>query len=118
VNLSHPSAYTDLAYSQQLAADYEGELIHVPRHGWHAWDGTRWVLNPDVAMRAAKALAERRLQAARASYRDDYDDTAIKLAIGRCSAARIRASLKLAETDERLSVPWERLGAHPGPEDS
>ncbi|HMH48518.1 MAG TPA: hypothetical protein VK538_12495 [Solirubrobacteraceae bacterium] len=114
MNPRSPSSYTDLAYSQQLAADYEGELIFVPRHGWHAWDGELWMLNPDAAMRAAKSLAERRLQAALDTH--THYDTPVKLAIGRCSAARIRASLKLAETDERLTMSYAQLQAHPGPE--
>jgi putative DNA primase/helicase len=45
----------------QERQEAQGEAIHVPRVGWHAWNGTAWEKDPDelAARRLAHRLSER-----------------------------------------------------------
>ena len=99
--------FTDLHYSHLLCNAVAGRLIHVTGRGWLAWDRKRWREDQKQAERAAKQLATEILLSA--VKQNDGDAT--KKATGRCAESKIRASLKLAESDLRLSATPDLLDA-------
>jgi putative DNA primase/helicase len=102
LDVLRPQHYSDLAYSKQLAEENEGKLLHVLGRGWFSWNGCRWADGPEEAIRAAKVLAHDGVVAALALA---AEKKITNLAVGRCAESKIRACLKLAETDERLCLP-------------
>jgi putative DNA primase/helicase len=107
--IAGPSFFTDLSYSGELCKTAAGRLIHVHGRGWLGWDGKRWRENQKQAERASKKLAAEVLLAAIRSG----DDTSAKKAVGRCAEPKIRAALKLAESDLRMAIGADLLDADP-----
>jgi putative DNA primase/helicase len=105
---TQPEAFTDLGYAARFAEVNEGGLIHVEGRGWLAYDGGCWRPDHKQAVRHGKALAEATVIDMLATL----DTKAIGRAVKRCSESAIRAALKLAESDERVSVDASRLDAH------
>jgi D5 N terminal like len=87
----------------------KGRLIHVTGRGWLAWDVARWREDQKAAERASKKLAADVIL--QALEREDKEMH--KKALGRSAESKIRATLKLAESDVRLSVEPARLDADP-----
>lgn len=105
---------TDLGNAERLVAEHGRDLRFVPGLGWFAWDGRRWKRDNDgAAIRRAK-------QSVRTLYRKageleslDERKKVTAWAIASESEARLRASVKLAETERAVIVEPRELDADP-----
>ena len=105
---------TDLGNAEQLVADHGHDLRFAPGIGWFAWDGRRWKLDADgEPIRRAKKTV--RAMYARAAEVDDSSDRKklIAWATTSESEARLRAAVKLAETEREIIVSPDELDADP-----
>jgi putative DNA primase/helicase len=106
---------SDLGNGLRLVARHGGDLRYVPQWGkWLAWDGTRWAVDDSCeVMRRAKetmlALAEevRRLRAGKRRK------TLMKFALSSQSEGRLRAMIKLAQSERGIAVHADALDADP-----
>lgn len=105
---------TDLGNAERLVAQHGGDVHYAPGVGWLAWDGRRWRRDVDGAvMRFAKATV-RSMYAAAAELDDSGERAALtKWAIASESEPRLRAMVKLAETELAVLVEPAQLDADP-----
>lgn len=106
--------FTDLGNAERLVAAHGRDLRYSPGLGWFAWDGHRWKPDRDgEVMRRAKNTI--RAMYARAAALDDADERKRMLgfAIKSESEARLRAAVKLAETELEVIVGADELDADP-----
>jgi putative DNA primase/helicase len=103
--------FTDLGNAERLVADHGNDLRYAPGLGWFAWDGRRWKRDQDgEAIRRAKRMV--RAMYAHAAELDDEDRAAlVKWATASESEARLRAAVKLAETELAIVVDAHKLDA-------
>ncbi len=105
---------TDLGNAERLVAEHGRDLRFAPGMGWFAWDGRRWKRDNDgEAIRRAK-------QSVRALYAKAADAASLEerkkvtsWAIASESEARLRAAVKLAETERAVIVEPREFDADP-----
>jgi putative DNA primase/helicase len=105
---------TDLGNAERLVFEHGHDLRFAPGLGWYAWDGRRWKRDADgEAIRRAK-------QTVRTMYADavevedsDLRKKLVAWAIASESEARLRAAVKLAETEREVIVEADALDADP-----
>jgi putative DNA primase/helicase len=105
---------TDLGNAERLVADHGKDLRFAPGVGWLAWDGRRWKRDRDgEATRRAKKTV--RSIYATASEIDDPEERKQLAAWAKQSEneSRLRAAVKLAETELDVIVTTEALDADP-----
>ncbi len=103
---------TDLGNAEQLVAQHGQDLRFAPGIGWLAWDGRRWKRDTDgEPIRRAKRTV--RTMYARASEIDDPGarKKLIAWATSSESESRLRAAVKLAETERGVIVEPTQLDA-------
>ena len=105
---------TDLGNAERLVADHGRDLRFAPGLGWLAWDGRRWRVDHDgESIRRAKRTV-RGLYSRAALIEDEAErKRLLKWAIVSESEARLRAAVKLAETERAIIVEPDRLDAEP-----
>ena len=102
---------TDFGNAERLVAAHSRDLRYCTALGWLAWDGRRWKRDSD------RAPIRRAKQTVRAMYTEaaELDDTArralVKWASLSESEARLRAAVKLAETERAVIVVANELDA-------
>lgn len=97
-------------FAYQLAAAYEGRLLHVHGIGWHRWDGCRWV--EDDQGDATRAVLDILRRAHVRAF--DKSDRDLGADVRRCeSAAAITGILQIAAALEVLSATVADLDADP-----
>ena len=105
---------TDLGNAERLVAEHGRDLRYAVGLGWLAWDGRRWKPDRDgEALRRAKLMV--RSIYARAAELDGSDDRKrlTKHAVASESESRLRAAVKLAESDLAVIVEAKHLNADP-----
>lgn len=101
-----------LRMAQRLAAQHEGQLLHVHRMGWHVWDGTRWKPDDDGApLRAVRDTIGQALVDLRYLPPDERDKLYKDISKSE-SASAMNGILTLAGADERLATAPARLDTH------
>jgi putative DNA primase/helicase len=105
---------TDLGNAERLVSAHGHDLRFAPGLGWFAWDGRRWRRDADgEPIRRTKQTV--RAMYAEVAHLDDADQrkklTAWALASE--SEARLRAAVKLAETERPVIVDPKQLDADP-----
>jgi putative DNA primase/helicase len=104
---------TDLGNAERLVAEHGHDLRYTPGLGWFAWDARRWKRDADgEAMRRAK-LAVRALYAEASEREGEERKRVAQWAIASESEARLRAAVKLAETERPVIVDADALDADP-----
>ena len=105
---------TDFGNAERLVADHGSDLRYCPGLGWLAWDGGRW--RPDTdgeTVRRAKCTV-RAMYAEGAEIDDEQErKRLIAWAASSESEARLRAAVKLAETEHEIIVHPDALDADP-----
>ena len=108
-----PVENTDLGNARRLAGLHGHELRHCAALGWFTWDGRRWKKDDTgAAMRFAKDTAEAIWDEVKCASKDDQEEMA-GWALASQSAARLKAMLRLAATEERIAVAAEVFDADP-----
>jgi putative DNA primase/helicase len=105
---------TDLGNAERLVFEHGHDLRYAPGIGWLAWDGRRWKQDTDgEAIRRAKQTV-RSMYAEAVEVEDpDLRKKLVQWAIGSESEARLRAAVKLAETEREVIVEVKQLDADP-----
>ncbi|MBA2462648.1 MAG: hypothetical protein H0V45_12935 [Actinobacteria bacterium] len=103
---------TDLGNAERLVAQHGRDLRFAPGLGWFAWDGRRWKRDTDgEPIRRAKQVV-RAMYAEAAVLADDARRALlIKWATTSESESRLRATVKLAETERAVIVEPNQLDA-------
>ena len=102
--------YTDTGNAERFARWVHGRYLWMPKLGWHAWDGTRWVEDEaDSVVEAAKdMLVYLRDESKRAA-----DDDGAKWWSRSLDKARLRAMIDLAKSIPALVAPLSRVDSEP-----
>lgn len=104
---------TDLGNAERLVTEHGNDLRFAPGIGWHSWDGRRWKRDTDgEPIRRAKQTV-RAMYAEAAELDGDDRERLAKWALASESEARIRAAVKLAETERPVIVEAKQLDADP-----
>jgi putative DNA primase/helicase len=105
---------TDLGNAERLVASHGEDLRFAPGLGWFAWDGRRWRRDSDgeVVRRAKRTVRSMYADAERV---EETEERKKLLAHGLRSEseARLRAAVKLAETERPVIVEPKQLDADP-----
>lgn len=104
---------TDLGNARRLVRAHGNDLRYVAGIGWHAWDGTLWKLDHAEAERRAKRTAISIFrEAMRAS--DEAERRALsEWALASESESRLRAMLRVAESEKGVAVHPDKLDDAP-----
>jgi putative DNA primase/helicase len=107
-------ARTDLGNAERLVALHGDDLRYAAGLGWFSWDGRRWRRDVDgAAMRRAKATV-RSMYAAASELDDEGERKKLtQWAIASESEPRLRAMVKLAETELAVLVEPAQFDADP-----
>jgi putative DNA primase/helicase len=113
--ITEPSAadfrLTDLGNAERLVAQHGADIRYAPGIGWLAWDGRRWRRDTDgEPIRRAKQMV-RAMYSEAADLADDERRALIKWTVASESEARLRAAVKLAETERAVIVDADALDA-------
>ena len=92
----------------RLAERYAGRLLHVPRIGWHAWDGKRWAKDEKgAATRAVLSVLRRALS-------ESLADPELRQDVRKCEgASAIRGVLEVAGSLPAFVAAADELDADP-----
>jgi putative DNA primase/helicase len=113
-DLIHAGLRTDFSNAERLVARHGNDLRFVPNLGWLVWDGKRWSrdLTGEVQRRAKESIRHLHTEALDIEDGRDRRDWA-KWALISESETRLRAAVKLAETEEPVVVTADRLDNDP-----
>jgi putative DNA primase/helicase len=108
-----PFAPTDLGNAERLVASHGDDLRYAPGLGWFAWEGTRWRpdIDGEVMRRVKRTVREIPHEADELNGKERTD--LLKWAIQSESEPRLRAAVKLAETEAKVVVSVAQLDADP-----
>ncbi|MCL5769949.1 MAG: phage/plasmid primase, P4 family [Planctomycetes bacterium] len=105
---------TDAGNAERLRDLHGRDLRYCPGIGWLVWSGKLWTPDPGAAMEKAKSSARKFLQQAVDSpLAGEAKAKLIRFGIAGESCQKLVATLKLAESDPRISVRPEQLDADP-----
>jgi putative DNA primase/helicase len=104
---------TDLGNAERLVASAKSELRYAPGLGWFAWDGRRWRRDADGAAMRAAAQSVRALFDEALGLDPDQRKKLVQFALASESEPRLRAAVKLAETQLPMIVEPRQLDAQP-----
>jgi putative DNA primase/helicase len=105
---------TDFGNAERLVALHGANIRYVPGQGWYAWDGRRWKRDTDGALMRFAKHTVRSLYAAAGKIDDPADrKRLIKWALDAESEARLRAAIRLAETERQVVVDAAQLNQDP-----
>ena len=103
--------HTDLGNAERLVAQHGSDLRFAPGLGWFSWDGRRWKRDTDgEPLRRAKRVV-RGMYSEAGLLDDDARRALIKWATASESESRLRAAVKLAETERAVIVEPKQLDA-------
>lgn len=104
---------TDLGNSERLVERFGDDLKHIePWHKWMTWDGRRWAVGDTArAMQLAKQTVRMMLAEASTIKDDDKCKAHTSWAFASEAKSRIESMLKLASSDERVSIGSDRIGS-------
>lgn len=105
---------TDLGNAERLVAEHGADLRFAPGIGWYAWDGKRWKRDEDgeVMRRAKRTVRSMYGAAGELEVRSDRERLT-KFALQSESEGRLRAAVKLAETESAVIISPDQLDADP-----
>lgn len=105
---------TDLGNAERLVSMFGRDIRFAPAIGWFTWDGRRWQRDIDGAvMRFAKQTVRSMYAAAQESDDGEERKQLAKWAAASESESRLRAAVKLAETELEVIVRADELDADP-----
>lgn len=105
---------TDLGNAERLVDLHGRDLCFAPALGWFVWDSKRWKPDSDgEAMRRMKNTAKRIWDEARATENPGEQESLYKYATRSESEPKLRAALKLAETEKPIVVNAQDLDTDP-----
>ncbi len=112
-----PFPLTDLGNAERLIAAHGRDLLYVPGLGWHVYAAGRWERDDTgEVQRRAKLTARAILHDAASCDDDDERKRTVKWAALSESEPRLRAAIKLAESDATIVArPPERPRPRPRP---
>lgn len=119
---ARPPERTDLGNARRLVGRFGSDLRYVAEWGrWIAWDGRRWAHDvTGEVVRAAKAVADMMVEAARVRLRAATTDAeaeaaraALRFGLQAQAAPRLRAMVELAATEAGMPVLVDQLDADP-----
>jgi putative DNA primase/helicase len=105
---------TDLGNAERLVAGHGHDLRFAPGIGWFIWDGRRWKRDSDGESIRRMKQTVRGLYAEAAELNEADDRKKLtSWAVASESEARLRAAVKLAETERPVIVEPKQLDAEP-----
>jgi putative DNA primase/helicase len=105
---------SDYGNAERLSDACSGLLRFCPGVGWLGWDEGRWRRDTNgAAMRLMKGTIRRIYSEARLIEDPDARKALVGFALRSEAESRLRAALKLAETERKLVVDAEELDADP-----
>lgn len=115
--LSAESGRTDAANAARFIERYHRRLLYVPQWGrWLAWDGRRWADDSGVGVMQLAVRYARSLWLALGAMAEhlDRDELGTLQTFVKASnqAGKIQAFLQLAQFDERVICPVDKLNTH------